>query len=129
MDSIITIPDVETLSESEQIAVLKKAEYGQTLQIRDRYRKTPFSIFVDEVRDRRRWHGLGVDVHLLLDSQQQSQQENWIEFQNYYLKHHERLEKKRDGLKKELDDAQKEGGDTDIVLYTIHCLTERTLVC
>lgn len=33
MDSIITIPDVETLSESEQIAVLKKAEYGQTQAI------------------------------------------------------------------------------------------------
>lgn len=85
------------------------------VRVRGRYRNKPFSIFIDEVRDRRRRHGLGVDVHLLLDSQQHSQQENWIEFQNYHLKHHERLEKKRGGLKKELDNAQKEVDDTDIV--------------
>ena len=53
------------------------------------------------------------DVHLLLDSQQQNQQENWIEFQDYHLKHHERLEKKRNGLKKDLDITQKSASSTD----------------
>ena len=85
------------------------------VRIRGRYRNELFSTFVDEVRERRRRHRLGDDIHLLLDSQQQNQQQNWIEFQNYHLKHHERLEKKRDVLKEELDDAQRKAGDTDII--------------
>ena len=85
------------------------------VRVRGRYRNELFSTYVDEVRERRRRHGLGGDVHLLLYSQQQSQQENWVEFQNYHLKRHERLEKKRDELKKELDDAQKKAGDTDMI--------------
>lgn len=85
------------------------------VQLRNRYQNKPFSIFVNEVRDRRRRYGPDVDVHLLLDSQQQSQQQNWIEFQNYHLRHHERLKKQQDGLKKNLGDAQKEAGDTNIV--------------
>ncbi|KAL8724032.1 MAG: hypothetical protein Q9166_008168 [cf. Caloplaca sp. 2 TL-2023] len=69
------------------------------IRVRSRYPKEQFSAFVDEVRERRRRHGLGGGVRLLVDLQQQSQQENWIEFQNYHLKRHDRLEKERDGLK------------------------------
>lgn len=40
---------------------------------------------------------------------------NWTEFQNYHLERFERFEKKRDGLKQELDDAQKKAEGTDAV--------------
>ena len=81
-------------------------------RVRSRYRKEQFSAFVDEVRERRRRHGLGGGVHLMVDLQQQSQQENWIEFQNYHLKRHEDLEKKRNGLKKAGDAATIGSGRT-----------------
>ncbi|KAF7507871.1 hypothetical protein GJ744_010035 [Endocarpon pusillum] len=38
-------------------------------RLRQRYRNKPFSIFLDQVRERRRAHGLNDNVHLLLDSQ------------------------------------------------------------
>ena len=82
--------------------------------VRDSYQHNSFSAFVDNVCERRRRHGLSGHVQLLLDLQQQSQQQNWIEFQNYHLTHHERLEKKRDGLKKKLNDCQKKAGVTDV---------------
>ena len=65
---------------------------------RSRYRKEKFSVYVDRIRERRRRHGLGNGVHLLVDLQQQGQQENWIEFQDYHLKRHEQLERKRDEI-------------------------------
>ena len=54
------------------------------------------------------------NAHLLLDLQQQNRQQNWIEFQDYHLKIHERQEKKRDGLQKDLNNTRKEAGDTDM---------------
>jgi len=80
------------------------------VRVRGRYRKEQFSVFVDEVWERRRRYGLGDGVHLLVDLQRQGQQENWIEFQNYHLKRHKRLEKKRDGLKKAGDAATIDSG-------------------
>ncbi|KAL8653602.1 MAG: hypothetical protein Q9210_002002 [Variospora velana] len=82
--------------------------------LRHRYRNKSFSVFVDEVLGRRRAHSLDDNVHLLLDPQQQSRQQNWIEFQDYHLKLHEWQEKKRDGLQKDLDNTQKKAGDTDM---------------
>ena len=41
--------------------------------------------FQDKVRDRRRRHRLESDVCLRPDPEQQTQLENWIEFQNYHL--------------------------------------------
>lgn len=82
------------------------------LRVRARYRNKSFDTFINEVHKRRRRHRLDGDVHLLLDSQCQSQQQNWIEFQNYHLKRHERLEKERDALKKELNDNQKKVEET-----------------
>lgn len=83
-------------------------------RLRHRYRNKSFSIFLDEVRERRRAHGLDGNVHLLLDPQQQSRQQNWIEFQDYHLKIHEWQEKKRDGLQQDLGNTRKEAGDTDM---------------
>ena len=83
-------------------------------RLRYRYRSKSFSIFVNEVRERRRAHGLDSNVHLLLDSQQQSRQQNWIEFQDYHLRLHELQEKKRDGLQTDLDSTQREASDTDM---------------
>jgi len=81
-------------------------------RLRHGYRNKPFSIFVNEVRERRRAHELNDNVHLLWDPEQQSRQQNWIEFQDYHLKLHEWQKKKRDGLQKDLNDTQKEVSDT-----------------
>lgn len=83
-------------------------------RLRYRYRNKSFSVFMDEVRERRRAHGLDDNIHLLLDPQQQSRQQNWIEFQDHHLKLHEWQKKKRDGLQKDLDNTQKGAGDTDM---------------
>ena len=89
------------------------------VRVRSCYRKGQFSAFVDEVRERRRRHGLDGDVQLLVNLQKQSQQENWIEFQNYHLKRHERLEKKRDGLK--------EAGDAAMIAHESAAQNEETI--
>lgn len=84
-------------------------------QLRDRrrFRNKRFGEFVDEVRERRRRHGLGGDFRLLPDPRQQRQLENWIEFQNYHLKQLERLETEQDKSKQKLDDARKLASDTN----------------
>jgi len=82
-------------------------EKFRMLQARVRRRNRSFSDFVDEVRQRRATHGLGGHVCLLLDIEQQSRLDNWIEFQNRHLKRLERFERERAMLKQELDDAQK----------------------
>ncbi len=76
-------------------------------KIRAYYQNTSFSSFVNEVRERRRRHEVDGDVRLLLSPEQQSRLENWMEFQNYHLKRLEGFAKKRDKLKKELDDARR----------------------
>lgn len=83
-------------------------------RVRAYYRNKPFRHFEDVVRERRR-HELCDDVRLLLNSEQQSRLENWIEFQNYHLKRLEQFEEKRDDLKKELDDARKKADDAEAV--------------
>lgn len=76
------------------------------------FRKRPFNEFVDKVCERQRRHKVGGDVHLQFDVEQQSRLENWMEFQDYHLQLHEGFEKKRDELKKKLDDARKEAEGT-----------------
>ncbi|KAF2006471.1 hypothetical protein P154DRAFT_569865 [Amniculicola lignicola CBS 123094] len=83
-------------------------------RLRQRYRNKSFRVFLDEVRKRRRAHGLDADVYLLSDPQRQSRQQTWIEFQDYHLKLHERQRKKRDGLQKDLDNTRKEASGTDM---------------
>ena len=64
---------------------------------RSRYRREEhFNSFVDRARERRRRHGLDGDVHLLADLHEQSQQQTWIEFENFHLKRKERWEEDRD---------------------------------
>ena len=77
-------------------------------RVRIRYQNGLFNTYVDDVRECRREYKFDGEVHLLLNSQQQNQQENWIEFQNYHIKQHKRLEKKRDRRTRDLIDAQKE---------------------
>lgn len=76
-----------------------------------RCRPRTFNKFVEEVRERRQTHGLGGDVRLLLDREQQSRLDDWIEFQNHHLKRLEQLEKERITFKQELDDDLKLAGD------------------
>ncbi|KAL8787606.1 MAG: hypothetical protein Q9195_007694 [Heterodermia aff. obscurata] len=64
---------------------------------RSRYRREEhFNMFLDRTRKRRRKYGLDGDVHLLVDLHKQSQQQNWIEFENFHLKRKERWEEERD---------------------------------
>jgi hypothetical protein len=86
-------------------------EKFRKLQAIVRCRKRSFSNFVDEIRERRQRHGLGGDVRFLLNTEQQSRLDNWIEFQNRHLKRLEQFEKERDNLKQQLEDSQKLGGD------------------
>ena len=86
-------------------------EKFRRLQAIVRRRNRPFKNFVDEVRERRQRYGLSGHVRLLLNTEQQSQLENWMEFQNRHLKRLEQFEKERDKLKQELEDNQKLAGD------------------
>ncbi|MCJ1255218.1 hypothetical protein MMC24_003034 [Lignoscripta atroalba] len=52
-----------------------------------------FHTFQDKVRDRRRRHGLEGDASLHSNPEKHSRLENWIEFQDYHITIHERLEK------------------------------------
>lgn len=83
-------------------------------RLRQRYRNKPFSTYLDEIRERRRAHGLDDNVHLLQDTQEQTRQQNWVEFQDYHLRLHEWQREKRDGLQQDLDNARKEAGNTDM---------------
>lgn len=80
-------------------------------EVRRYYRHRNFSDFVNQVRERRRRHELGGSVCLRLDLQQ-SRLATWIEFQNWHLQRLEGFEKKRDKLRKELDEVQGEVKDT-----------------
>ena len=66
-----------------------------------------FGDFMQKVRDRRRRHGLKGHVCLRPDPKQQSQLETWIEFQNYHLDIHERLEEEMTNDRQGLDMARK----------------------
>ncbi len=84
-------------------------------KVRRYYQHRSFSDLDEKVRERRRRHQLEGDVCQRFDPGQQSGLENWVEFRDYHLHYHERLEKKRDGLKEELDVAGKgvEGTEND----------------
>jgi len=60
---------------------------------------------MDKIRDRQWRQKVGGNVCLLLDPEQQSRLENWMEFQYYHLQCFEQFEKEQDKLKKELDDT------------------------
>ncbi|KAF3763554.1 hypothetical protein M406DRAFT_74146 [Cryphonectria parasitica EP155] len=80
---------------------------------RNRFQHNSFGMFVASVCERQRRNGLGSHVQLLLDPQQQSQQQTWIEFQDYHLACYGQFRKKRDRLEK-LRDSQKQAGATDL---------------
>ena len=88
-------------------------EKFRRLQAVIRHRNRPFSNYVDEVRERRQRCGLSGHVRLLLNIEQQSRLENWIEFQNRHLKRLEQFERERDKFKQELNDNQKLASDRD----------------
>ena len=79
--------------------------------VRRYYRHRNFSEFVDQVRQRRRRHGLGGNVCLQLDLEQ-GRLETWIEFQDWHLQRLEGFEKHRDKLSKELNNTRGEAEDT-----------------
>lgn len=83
-------------------------------RVRRYYRHRDFSKFVDQVRERRRRHGLGGNVCMRFDLEQ-SRLETWFEFQDWHLQHLEGLGKNQDELRKALDNARKEAKGTDAV--------------
>jgi len=82
--------------------------------VRRYYRHRNFSEFVDQVRERRRRHGLGGNVCMRFDLEQ-SRLETWFEFQDWHLQHLKGFEKNRDELRKALDNARKEAKGTGAV--------------
>src|SRR5947209_7929197 len=58
---------------------------------RSNLREDTFQSFLEQVRNRRRRHGLDADVTLNLSLKKQTILENCVEFQDYYLKEHEML--------------------------------------
>ena len=82
--------------------------------VRRYYRHRNFSEFVDQVRERRRRHGLGGNVCMRFDLEQ-SRLETWFEFQDWHLQHLKGFEKNRDELRKVLDNARKEANGTGAV--------------
>lgn len=82
---------------------------------RCQFRKKNFDEFIDEIRERRRRHGLSDDIRLLPDLKQQGRLENWIEFENYHLKYLERLEAERNESKQKLEHARKLFSDMNIL--------------
>lgn len=62
-------------------------------------RRIDFDDFAKQVRDRCRRHKLNDDVCLHPDPRQQTPLENWVEFQDYHLRVHEKLEKRRNHQK------------------------------
>ena len=52
-----------------------------------------FPEFQQQVLERRRRHGLDSDIQLLEDQNKQSKLDDWMEYQDYELRKHERLEK------------------------------------
>ena len=79
--------------------------------VRRYYRHRTFSEFLDQVRERRRKHGLGGNACLRFDLEQ-SPLETWFEFQDWHLQHLEGFEKNRNELRNALDNAgqEAEGG-------------------
>ncbi|KAK3653137.1 hypothetical protein LTR22_011375, partial [Elasticomyces elasticus] len=76
--------------------------------------KNPFRFLETEVRKRRQRNGLDDDVHLLLDPRQQSRQQDWIEFQDFYLKFREQKTKHRREVQDRLEKAEKMAREGDI---------------
>ena len=80
-----------------------KAQHSDWKRFRDFQRKVRqyylprerFQHFQNEALDRRRRHALEGDVCLQNDPAKQTQMENWVEFQDFHLTIHERLEKER----------------------------------
>lgn len=73
--------------------------------IRRRYsQRRPFSDFKDDIRRRRLEHGVQGDVHLQPDSKQQNRLQNWIEFQDYHFRKHEKFNREIADLQKELEE-------------------------
>ncbi|KAF2007837.1 hypothetical protein P154DRAFT_516643 [Amniculicola lignicola CBS 123094] len=83
-------------------------------RLRHRNRNKLFSVFLDELRERRRAHKLDDNVHLLLDPRQQNRKQTWIEFQDYHLRLHERMEKQQEGLQVDLDNSQEKSSGIDM---------------
>ncbi|KAK0302061.1 hypothetical protein LTR01_008985 [Friedmanniomyces endolithicus] len=88
----------------------RKFRHYQRLQ-REYYGKKPFCLLEAEIRERRQRNGLDDDVHLLPDTQQQSRQQNWTEFQDFHLEFWERKTKDRQRLQDRLEEARKIAGD------------------
>ncbi|KAI9681959.1 MAG: hypothetical protein M1817_000013 [Caeruleum heppii] len=91
-------------STGDVVLCAQKADWRdfRAFQTRVRRRHPTFDTIIDDVRERRRRHGLRGNVDLFPDLQQQTRQQNWLEFQNYHLRQQEQLETKRDNLMEEL---------------------------
>ena len=81
------------------------------LRTRDRLKSKCFGEFENEVCKHRQRYSLDSDIYLLPDLRQHSRLQNWVKFQNYYLKNLERLETERDKSRQKLDSTRKLASD------------------
>lgn len=86
-------------------------QYQEKIRRYHLHRQT-FHVYLENVRDRLRRHGLEHDSFLRSDRQQQDGYQNWVEFQNYHLTIYESIEEERKIERGELDDARKQSKDT-----------------
>ncbi|KAL8808693.1 MAG: hypothetical protein Q9200_004108 [Gallowayella weberi] len=107
----------ESFSSTENVVLCAQRsdwqEFRQAQQrLRHRHRNKPFNMYIDQLRGRRRAHGLDDNVHLLPDPHEQSPQQNWIEFQDYHLRVHEQHINERDKILRDLvSGTDKEGSE------------------
>ncbi|KAL9014763.1 MAG: hypothetical protein Q9173_000593 [Seirophora scorigena] len=86
-----------------------------------------FPVFVDRVRDRRRRHGLQGDVYLLPEPEEQDRLQNWVEFQNYHLEHHECEERELKVRTEKWNAARKISAETLFISEAKMKISERKL--
>ena len=96
-----------------QLSDWKRFRKFQERNRRHYSQKKTLGDFEDKVRERRRRHKVEGDICLRSEPGQQSRLENWIEFQDYHLQCHEKIEESIDELKTKLDKARKESEDAD----------------
>ena len=71
---------------------------------RRRFQGRSFSDFEDAIRRRRRNYDVQGDVHLQPDPKQQNRLQNWVEFQDYHFREHEKIDREIADLRKRLED-------------------------
>ncbi|KAI9783321.1 MAG: hypothetical protein M1816_001419 [Peltula sp. TS41687] len=72
--------------------------------MRQPYRWRHLNDFEDEIRRRRHKYGVQGDIYLQRSILQQNRLQNWVEYQDYHFREHEKIEREIADLRKRLED-------------------------